>query len=90
MKFQYVLHKVDRELERNIRRTMARKVVLVTKRIKQVSTEPATMLENQENTCTPDSWPLKQTTMSWRPYIKGFKAYLLLERALADNTIEAW
>ena len=28
--------------------------------------------------------------MSWRPYIKGFKAYLLLERALADNTIEAY
>ncbi|PHN04961.1 site-specific tyrosine recombinase XerD [Flavilitoribacter nigricans] len=28
--------------------------------------------------------------MSWRPYIKGFKAYLLLERSLADNTIEAY
>lgn len=53
MKFQYVLHKVDRELERNIRRTMARKVVLVTKRIKQVNTEPA-MVEKQENTLTPD------------------------------------
>ncbi|MCB0631704.1 MAG: site-specific tyrosine recombinase XerD [Saprospiraceae bacterium] len=28
--------------------------------------------------------------MSWKPYIKGFKAYLLLERSLADNTIEAY
>ena len=28
--------------------------------------------------------------MSWRPYIKGFKAYLLLERSLADNTIDAY
>lgn len=28
--------------------------------------------------------------MSWQPYIKGFKAYLLLERALADNTIDAY
>lgn len=28
--------------------------------------------------------------MSWTPYIKGFKAYLLLERSLADNTIEAY
>lgn len=37
MKFQYVLHKVDRELERNIRRTMARQVVLVSKRVKKES-----------------------------------------------------
>jgi integrase/recombinase XerD len=28
--------------------------------------------------------------MTWRPYIKGFKAYLLLERSLADNTINAY
>ena len=28
--------------------------------------------------------------MSWKPYINGFKAYLLLERSLADNTIEAY
>lgn len=28
--------------------------------------------------------------MSWRPYINGFKAYLLLERSLAENTIEAY
>jgi small-conductance mechanosensitive channel len=32
MKFQYVLHKVDRELERTIRRIVARKVVMITKR----------------------------------------------------------
>lgn len=35
LKFQYVLHKVDRELERNIRRTMARKIVTITKRINE-------------------------------------------------------
>lgn len=28
--------------------------------------------------------------MSWSPYLNGFKAYLLLERALADRTIEAY
>lgn len=28
--------------------------------------------------------------MTWHPYIKGFKAYLLLERSLADNTIDAY
>jgi integrase/recombinase XerD len=28
--------------------------------------------------------------MNWDPYIKGFKAYLLLERSLAANTIEAY
>lgn len=28
--------------------------------------------------------------MSWLPYINGFKAYLLLERSLAENTIEAY
>lgn len=38
MKFQYVLHKVDRELERNIRRTMARKIVQITKREKRHTT----------------------------------------------------
>lgn len=26
----------------------------------------------------------------WTPYLKGFKAYLLLERSLADNTAEAY
>jgi integrase/recombinase XerD len=28
--------------------------------------------------------------MNWKTYIKGFKAYLLLERSLAANTIEAY
>lgn len=28
--------------------------------------------------------------MSWKPYTNGFRAYLLLERSLADNTIEAY
>ena len=28
--------------------------------------------------------------MNWLPYFKGFKAYLLLERSLAENTIEAY
>ncbi len=27
---------------------------------------------------------------NWEPYIKGFKAYLQLERSMADNTIEAY
>lgn len=27
---------------------------------------------------------------NWRPYINGFKAYLLLERSLSENTIEAY
>lgn len=35
MKFQYVLHKVDRELERTIRKKVARKVVSITKKAKQ-------------------------------------------------------
>ncbi|MBS1774334.1 MAG: site-specific tyrosine recombinase XerD [Bacteroidetes bacterium] len=26
----------------------------------------------------------------WEPYLKGFKAYLQLERALSDNTVEAY
>lgn len=37
LKFQYVLHTVDRELERKIRRTVARKVVLITKKEKKVA-----------------------------------------------------
>lgn len=28
--------------------------------------------------------------MNWKPTINGFKSYLLLERSLADNTIEAY
>lgn len=28
--------------------------------------------------------------MSWHPYIKGFKAYLLLERSLSENTVDAY
>ena len=28
--------------------------------------------------------------MNWTPYLKCFKAYLLLERSLADNTIDAY
>ncbi len=27
---------------------------------------------------------------NWRPYINGFKAYLLLERSLSENTIDAY
>lgn len=37
MKFQYVLHKVDRDLERKIRRTMARRIVSITKRDKRLT-----------------------------------------------------
>ena len=28
--------------------------------------------------------------MNWGPTLKGFKAYLLLERSLSENTIEAY
>lgn len=28
--------------------------------------------------------------MDWRPILKGFKAYLILERSLSDNTVEAY
>lgn len=28
--------------------------------------------------------------MNWKPYIRGFKSHLLLERSLANNTIEAY
>lgn len=41
MKFQYVLHKVDRELERNIRRTVARKVASVARRNKPSGPSPS-------------------------------------------------
>lgn len=40
MKFQYVLHKVDRELERIIRRKVARRVVSITKRAKSEKQAP--------------------------------------------------
>ncbi|PHN04962.1 mechanosensitive ion channel family protein [Flavilitoribacter nigricans] len=48
LKFQYVLHKVDRELERNIRRTMARKVVSLTKKVKSASPETPGTLQVEE------------------------------------------
>lgn len=28
--------------------------------------------------------------MEWKPILKGFKAYLILERSLSDNTVEAY
>jgi integrase/recombinase XerD len=28
--------------------------------------------------------------MNWSPYIKGFEAYLLLERSLSENSVEAY
>jgi small-conductance mechanosensitive channel len=49
MKFQYVLHQVDREVERTLRRDVARKVVALTKQAKQAVRQDSQALTDQSS-----------------------------------------